>query len=323
MIPSGLGDFIMSLGIFSMIKKQYPEAILDVAVTDEGVGFLKKYVSYIDGIIVLDIKKFSFCDYFSYFLFKSRKDIKKINSLKYDLVICLTVNPLRRFLLTFIKTKEKIILPINGTDSIKEYDFVSRCGIKINKQTTFFDVFDEKKRSGTIFATPNEKRNLIINMFCSDSPDSTRDWRRWGELIEKLSDKFNIILIGKVNFDYKQYYALGYSKVIDLINKMDLSDLVFLFKESDLVLTVDSLPFHLAYAVGTPVIGLFGLVDPETRIPPNMERKNIITLCPDKSKEVNFMKGNRLKKELKKKNEDYMKEISTEDVVNKINGVFK
>jgi len=324
MIPTGLGDFIKSLGIFSSIKKQYPTAILDIAIVNDGVNTLKNFVSYIDDIITLNIKKFTFFDYFLYFLFKGWKDIKKINSKKHDLVICLTLNPLRRYLLTFIKAKNKIVFPITGTDVIKEYNFISNLEIKIiQQQISLFDKLDDSERVVPLLPLLHNKKNIIINMFCADSPNSVRDWQKWGELIEKIADKFNIILIGKADFNYKKYYKLDYSKVVDLINKIDLKSLVFLFRKSDLVITVDSFPFHLAYAVGAPVVGLFGPVDPETRIPPSVSRKNIYYLYNNKYNEVKLMVGNKLKKELKRNRNVYMDNIDVEDVVGKINDIFK
>jgi ADP-heptose:LPS heptosyltransferase len=322
MIPSGLGDFVKSLGIFLSIKQQYSVKTLDVVVTEEGVNVLKGFVSYIDNVIIMNIRKFTFCNYLLYFLFKGWSDIKKINSQKYDLIICLTINPLRKYLLTFINVKSKIILSIGGTDVIKEYEFISTLGVDIvQHQSAFFDKFNNLEKLTPLSMFLQDKKNILINMFCANSPNSVREWRKWGELIDKISNKFNIFLIGRVDFDYKKYYSLDYSRVVDLINKVDLKSLVFLFKKSDLVVTVDSFPFHLAYAVGTPVIGLFGPVDPETRIPVSVDRKNIHYLY--NNKKIKLLLENKLKKELKKNNDIYIKDISVEDVISAINNIFK
>lgn len=329
LIPSGLGDFIKSLGIFLSVKENYPTTILDVAIVNNEISTLKDFINYIDDIITLNIKQFTFRNYFLYFLFKGWKDIKQINSKKYDLIISLTLNPLRRYLLTFTKSKNKIFLPIIGTDVIEEYNFISK-SLKMKmaqQQPPLFSKINDLKEmtlSPPLPLRSFDKKNIIINMFCADSPYSLRDWHKWNKLVENMVDKFNIILIGKVNFDYKKYYQINYSNIVDLINKIDLKSLVFLFQECDLIITVDSFPFHLAYAVDTPVIGLFGPIDPETRIPPNIDKKNIFYIYENKYAKEKLMNGNRLKKELKKKNKDiYMDNINVEDVMSKINMVLK
>ena len=50
--------------------------------------------------------------------------------------------------------------------------------------------------------------------------------------------------------------------VIDLVGRLDLIQLAAVFQHLQLVLSVDTGPMHLAAAVGTPVVGVFGPSDP-------------------------------------------------------------
>lgn len=50
----------------------------------------------------------------------------------------------------------------------------------------------------------------------------------------------------------------GHGGVIDLCGKTNIKQLAAISKASDLFLGVDSAPMHIAAAVGTPVIALFG-----------------------------------------------------------------
>jgi len=50
---------------------------------------------------------------------------------------------------------------------------------------------------------------------------------------------------------------------VNLGGKTTLRDLAYLFERSSVVITTDSGPMHLAAAVGTPVIALFGPTDPK------------------------------------------------------------
>jgi len=55
---------------------------------------------------------------------------------------------------------------------------------------------------------------------------------------------------------------------------------VALIANCDLVISIDSGPVHLAGMVGTPVIGLFGPVDPASRLPPDSSALGLFSEVP-------------------------------------------
>jgi ADP-heptose:LPS heptosyltransferase len=55
--------------------------------------------------------------------------------------------------------------------------------------------------------------------------------------------------------------------VIDVANGGDLLTLAALLDESDLLITGDTGPMHLAFAVGTPIVAVFGPSDPQRYAP--------------------------------------------------------
>jgi ADP-heptose:LPS heptosyltransferase len=49
---------------------------------------------------------------------------------------------------------------------------------------------------------------------------------------------------------------------LSLVGRLSLTQLTAVLREVDLMISVDSGPMHIAAAVGTPVVGLFGPTDP-------------------------------------------------------------
>jgi heptosyltransferase-2 len=61
----------------------------------------------------------------------------------------------------------------------------------------------------------------------------------------------------------------GYGGILNLAGKTSLRELIALISECDVFLTNDSGPLHIAYAVGTPMVAIFGSTDPELTGPPS------------------------------------------------------
>jgi ADP-heptose:LPS heptosyltransferase len=59
------------------------------------------------------------------------------------------------------------------------------------------------------------------------------------------------------------------SKPINLIGKTSLPELAALMKRFKCLVTSDSAPMHLAAAMATPFVALFGPTDPERHLPPS------------------------------------------------------
>jgi lipopolysaccharide heptosyltransferase I len=74
----------------------------------------------------------------------------------------------------------------------------------------------------------------------------------------------------------------GHPAVINLAGRTSLSSLTGLLRRSQALLTNDSGPMHIAAALGTPCIALFGATDPELTGPYGENRHQVFrSLCPD------------------------------------------
>ncbi|MBI5144518.1 MAG: lipopolysaccharide heptosyltransferase II, partial [Candidatus Omnitrophica bacterium] len=93
------------------------------------------------------------------------------------------------------------------------------------------------------------------------------------ELCDRLAKEFNIrvVLTGSkedLNFT-NQILKATKSKPITAVGKTDILELACLIKRFKVYLTPDSAPMHIASAVATPFIALFGPTDPKRHIVPS------------------------------------------------------
>jgi len=61
----------------------------------------------------------------------------------------------------------------------------------------------------------------------------------------------------------------GGGGILNLAGKTSLRELISLISECDVFVTNDSGPLHISYAVGTPMVAIFGSTDPELTGPPS------------------------------------------------------
>jgi heptosyltransferase-2 len=97
--------------------------------------------------------------------------------------------------------------------------------------------------------------------------------------------------------------------LLNLAGKTSLRELISLISECEVFVTNDSGPLHISYALGTPLVALFGSTDPRlTGPPPGMNRNRSVVLNPDISCSPCF------ERTCKKNNMMCMYAITSEDV---------
>jgi heptosyltransferase-2 len=74
------------------------------------------------------------------------------------------------------------------------------------------------------------------------------------------------------------------NSLLSLAGKISLRELISLIAECDVFITNDSGPMHIAYAVRTPLVAIFGSTDPQlTGPPPGVDGNNSVVITPDLS----------------------------------------
>jgi ADP-heptose:LPS heptosyltransferase len=100
----------------------------------------------------------------------------------------------------------------------------------------------------------------------------TREWsvEHWNELIKLIKSEFPVAAV-QIGHDSRASGETCLSPraagAIDRVGKLTLDQVLALLKAADLFVGIDSGMLHLAGAVRTPCVGIFGPTDPSCRLP--------------------------------------------------------
>lgn len=115
------------------------------------------------------------------------------------------------------------------------------------------------------------KKDMLIGMHAGSASSSlSRRWseEKFAELCNKLIDKYDakIILVGSESesvINKSIINMTGNGNILNFAGEINLKELFALMKKLKLFVANDSGPMHIAAAMGTPTIGLFGPNLPE------------------------------------------------------------
>jgi len=296
-----IGDILLATPVFRNLHENYPEAEIDILVGSWSRPIVEN-IPYINQIWVYDSRFFcrssnktSFSEWF--------KLAKEMRGRKYELIVELRgVLPtaiasfgfskyrINRATLQFKKKIGKIL----GSDSSKFEHEVERNlhlleyhGIHVNSRKTFFDIAEEKISWAKSFLEREIGNFKIIAAIHPGSPVPLKHWSysKYSELADILIEgrNFQVIFLGTE--DEKAIIEEIQSKMrhdsLSLAGKTDLQELGAILQNCVLFIGNDSGPMHIASAVGTKTIGLFGPGNPK-RFGPYGEHCYTIrkTKCP-------------------------------------------
>jgi len=328
----GIGDEILFFPTIKSIKKTYPNAKIYLALEPRSKS-ARHLCSAIDKIFCVNIKsKFK---YFSIIKFLMRVWIRR-----FDVAFSTGSSKLVALLLLLTGAKERY-----GYDSPWAKMLLTKA-VKLNKNQYVAEMYHDLAKivnPNAVCTIPeidnvqapeinSEKPVVLIHpgvSLMSIKKNIIKGWsiKRWAKLIDMLleSKKYKVLLAGgkddeeaieKILFilnatrtDYSDFKNLyGQTKSI--------KDFVALVKACDAMVCVDSAPMHMAIAVNTPVIALFGPTDEKILVP---ERNNIKVL---KVNGLDCRPCLWAKRQTSCESKDCL-EIHTKDVFDAIEGVFE
>ncbi|HSC23773.1 MAG TPA: glycosyltransferase family 9 protein [Casimicrobiaceae bacterium] len=151
----------------------------------------------------------------------------------------------------------------------RQIDLVESLGVHVRDTRLSFPVRDDARRSMRAKARAAgmsaRRRWLVVH------PGATAASRRYPE--DKLTDavaglqatgRFQIAIAGgDCDVACAQAIAASVEDTVVLAGRLDLPELAALIDEADIVVCNNSAPAHIAAAVGTPVVDLYALTNPQ------------------------------------------------------------
>ena len=162
---------------------------------------------------------------------------------------------------------EKIPEDMNKHAVDRYLDFAHHLGAQ--QATPEFVIPIREENESRVRALLQESRIGPNDPFVAVSPQAlweTKLWsdQRFAQLSERIIQELNLPVVftggdGKSTEDIQSFMTLP---SCDLSGRTTLRDLACLYRQAAILITTDSGPMHLAAAVGTPVVALFGPTDP-------------------------------------------------------------
>ncbi len=281
---SAIGDAILAVPSFKALKKKFPSSNVVCLVGHQAKDVFQR-CPYIDELIVCDFKKKD----------KGGRGLwrlaKKLVRRRFDMVIDFQNNKKSHFLsyVSFAPERfgyhngkfsfllnHKIKDPGDSIGPVEhQFRVLKMLDIPYEDQTLeLWPSFEDRAFAGNFLTQNNINPEWLIGINVGVSPRwESKRWlaRRFVQLCDELSQKgFQVILTGgpsDASFA-KSILDTTESKPWCAVAQTTLMQLAALIGKCRVFVTSDSAPLHVAAAMGTPVVALFGPTDARRHMPP-------------------------------------------------------
>ncbi|MHB8122747.1 MAG: glycosyltransferase family 9 protein [Desulfuromonadaceae bacterium] len=278
--PGAMGDLLHLTPTIRGLRKRFPHARIDIMVGNEASTDLFRHHPDITDILVYDRRgeHRSFSALLSLW--------KKIRSRSYDLVINFQRSNLKTWfltsaalpcrILTYHKTRKNVIHAV--MDHLKT---VKPLGISPDGDKLDLYLAPEDRQHATaLFKSQNfDGRPIVaLNPGASNLIKcwSTQQFAALGDrLVNELGVEVVVVGGGGEQELAHDICARMDHKPLNVVNKTTMLQLGAVLSNCALLVSGDTGPMHMATAVGTPVVALFGAIDPQRTGPVGMGNRVI------------------------------------------------
>lgn len=272
--PRAIGDVLLSTAVLPDLRREFKNSSIDFLVEDFASPVLEGN-PYIDKVITFGTKSDS-----------SFSIISKIRRRHFDLVIDLFANPRTAVITLLSGAKYRVgfpfkwrrfaynilVSPRGGEVHNVEFnlDALRRLGIEITSRAPVFFLDDRSKEFAGTFISNN---GLEEGDFISINIGGGWDIKRWPvekfiELCGMIDSRLHrrvVVLYGPS--EEAEAARIARSSGAVLAPQTSLKEMGAILKASELLVTNDSGPMHIAAALGVPTLAIFGPTSPHLQGP--------------------------------------------------------
>jgi len=215
---------------------------------------------------------------------------RRLRKLKFDLAVVLHSNSVRSVLITFLAgIPERIGTRVNGrgiflTQSIEDRNDIHEVerylrvleliGISNSSPNLeFWHTMEDRRKIEKILAGYGISNSDILIGINPGTTWETKQWQleRFTQVIDAILKKYKVRVVLTGSSTEKELgdriQELTSKEFVNLIGKTNLRQLGALIERTNFYITYDSGPMHIAAAVNTPTIALFGPTSPIRHAP--------------------------------------------------------
>ncbi|MCK4463605.1 MAG: glycosyltransferase family 9 protein [Candidatus Omnitrophica bacterium] len=257
---SNTGDIILTTPLIEALLRQFPGVKLDIVVGPNGKEVFEKH-NKVSKIFIYD-KHTN--------LFEKFRLIKKLRKMHYDMAVDLKNSGIP--FLIGARLKSKVIGRRKGRIHKKDQHLAIIESMGINIRDVGLNIEIDKEDFENIEVLLENIKSKFVVISCG-AKSHTKRWPTsyFAALIDSIKNDlgYEVILVGKDEGDFPDSDRVVVRKVkkimqtepIDFLGKTNLRELAALIKKSSLLITNDSAPLHIASALNTPTIAIFGPTD--------------------------------------------------------------
>lgn len=290
-----LGDLLFMSPVLRTLRANYPDAKISFLV-DKKIADVVKFNPNIDEVIAIDKKGYhnKFLNYWKF--------VGEIRKHKFDLVINFHPNERASAIAAFSGAKRivglscpllkpvfhKLVNHNNDIHQVDAYLEVLKDSVEINQvYNNGLEMFPDenyKESSERIWKEYFQDESVKVIGINTGGSWKTKRWTKKGfsHLADMLLEQgYGVVFFGgpmdledvtEINSLMKNS---AHKNLAILTGKINLSELAFLMKKCQVVVTGDSGPMHVAVSQGVPVVSIFGPSDAE-RYFPYGQKENVI-----------------------------------------------
>ncbi len=266
--PGAIGDLLHLTPVIRVLKVQHPLARISILVSSNATASLFKYNPNVHETIV----------------FEKRGEHRSLSALlglwrriregRYDLVINFQRSNLKAWLLAsaafpcrllvYHKAKDRIVhAVVNHLETIAPLGMVPT-----DLDLELFTSAEDESFAAELLSDPEYAGKKVICL----NPGASNRIKCWStDCFAALADRFMdelgakvLIIGGTEDRDLADSICAAMKNVpLDMTGKMSLTQLGSVLKRCAILVSGDTGPMHLATAVKTPVVALFGAIDPK------------------------------------------------------------